>query len=234
VVVLLAGRPYDLTDIANRAKAVIFAGFPGEEGAGAIARVLSGKVNPGGKLTVTFPPSAGSQPMFYNHKVLSGGLPRAEYYKAVFPFGHGQSYTSFAYSDLKLEKKEWPIGERLAVSCTVQNTGKVAGEEVVQLYVTDPVASIVRPVIELKGFRHVHLAPGESRQVTFDIHSDLLSFTGENLRRIVEPGEVAIKIGASSTDIRLEARIAMTGVTTATAADREMFTHTSEAPLTAR
>jgi len=231
VVVLLSGRPYDLTDIAPRASAAIFAGFPGEEGAGAIARVLSGKINPSGKLTVTFPATAGSQPMFYNHKVLSGGLPQAEYYKAVFPFGHGLGYSAFAYSDLRLDKNDWPIGSRLTVSCTVANTGKVAGDEIAQLYITDPVASIVRPVIELKGFRRVALAPGESRRVTFDIHSDLLSFTGEDLRRIVEPGEVVIKVGASSVDIRLEARIPMTGVTTVTGRDREMFTHTGDAAL---
>lgn len=225
VVILLAGRPYDLTDIANRAKAVIFAGFPGEEGAGAIARVLSGKVNPSGKLTVTFPATAGSQPMFYNRKILSAGFPRAEYYNAVYPFGFGASYTTFAYADLKLDKHDWPIGSRLSVSCTVTNTGKVAGDEIVQLYVTDPVASIVRPIIELKGFHRVSLEPGESRRVTFDIHSDLMSFTGEDLRRVVEPGEVQIRVGASSADIRLEAKVQMTGVTAFTSPDREMVTH---------
>lgn len=233
VVVLLAGRPYDLTDIANRAKAVIFAGFPGEEGAGAIARVLSGKVNPGGKLTVTFPATAGSQPMFYNRKILSAGLPRAEYYNAVYPFGYGGSYTTFAYTDLKLGQQDWPIGARLSVSCTLTNTGKIAGDEIVQLYVTDPVASIVRPIIELKGFRRVHLKPGESRRVGFELHSDLMSFTGEDLRRIVEPGEVQIKVGASSADIRLEARVRMTGVTTFTPPDREMFAGTSDMAVTA-
>jgi beta-glucosidase len=231
VVVLLAGRPYDLTDVASRAKALIFAGFPGEEGAGAIARVLSGKINPSGKLTVTFPATAGSQPMFYNRKILSAGLPRAEYYHAVYPFGFGASYTTFAYSGLKLDKQDWPIGSRLSVSCTVTNTGKVAGDEIVQLYVTDPVASIVRPIIELKGFHRVSLKPGESRRVTFDIHSDLMSFTGEDLRRLVEPGEVQIRVGASSADIRLEAKVQMTGVTAFTPPDREMITHVSYTPV---
>ena len=165
IVVLFAGRPYDLSSIEKRARAVIFAGFPGEEGAGAVARALSGKLNPSGKLTVTFPASAGVEPMFYNHKILSGGLPRAEYFKAVFPFGHGLSYTTFAYADLSVDKTEWPIGTSLKVACTVKNTGAVAGEEVVQLYVTDTVASVVRPVIELKGFRRVSLAPGEARRV---------------------------------------------------------------------
>jgi hypothetical protein len=228
IVVLLAGRPYDLRDVANRAKAVIFAGFPGGEGAAAIARVLSGKVNPSGKLTVTFPPSAGAEPMFYNRKILSVGLPRAEYYEATYPFGFGQSYTTFAYADLKLDKHDWPIGQRLAVSCTITNTGRVAGDEIVQLYVTDPVGSTVRPIIELKGFHRVRLEPGESRRVSFDIHSDLLSFTDGDYRRVVEPGEVILKVGASSADIRLEAKVRMTGVTAVTPPDREMVTHTSD------
>ncbi len=190
VVVLLAGRPYDLTDIANRAKAVIFAGFPGEEGAGAIARVLSGKVNPSGKLTVTFPATAGSQPMFYNRKILSAGLPRAEYYEAVYPFGHGQSYTSFAYADLKFGQHDWPIGSRLAASCTVTNTGKVAGDEIVQLYVTDPVASIVRPIIELKGFRRVPSEAGRipPRDLRHPLRSSLLHRRGSPPRRRARRG----------------------------------------------
>jgi beta-glucosidase len=233
VVVLLAGRPYDLRAIASRARAVIFAGFPGAEGGGAIARILSGKVNPSGRLSVTFPPSAGAGPMFYNRKILSGGLPQAEYYSAIWPFGFGLGYTAFGYSDLHLDRSEWPIGQRLAVSCTVTNTGKVAGDEVAQLYLRDMVSSIVRPVIELKGFRRVRLEPGESRRVTFDVHSDLMSFTGPDYRRIVEPGDVAIMVGASSADIRLTARVNMTGVTSVTPADREMVTHTSETPLKA-
>ncbi|MEJ0097053.1 MAG: glycoside hydrolase family 3 N-terminal domain-containing protein [Bauldia sp.] len=228
VVVLLAGRPYDLTAIAPRARAVVFAGFPGEEGAGAIARVLSGKVNPSGKLTVTFPASAGSGPMFYNAKVLSGGLPRAEYYKPVFPFGHGLSYTTFAYAGLDVDRSDWPVGGRIRISCTVSNTGTRGGEEIVQLYLSDVVASVVPPVIELKGFHRLALVPGAAKRVTFDVHSDLLSFTGEDFRRIVEPGEIAIRIGASSADIRLETRVHVTGVTTETASDREMFTHVTE------
>jgi beta-glucosidase len=227
VVVLFAGRPYDLRSIASRAKAVIFAGFPGEEGAGAVARILSGKVNPSGKLTVTFPPSAGAEPMYYNRKILSVGLPRAEYYGAVYPFGFGLSYTSFAYSDLRLDKTEWPIGERLTISCAVTNTGDRAGDEVVQLYLTDVVGVVVRPIIELKGFRRVHLKPGESSRVTFEVHSDLMSFMGAHYRRAVEPGEVIVRVGASSADIRLETKVEMTGVTVFTPPDREMFTRVS-------
>jgi hypothetical protein len=166
--------------------------------------------------------------MFYNHKILSGGLPRAEYYKAVFPFGHGLGYARFDYADIAVSRRDWPIGERIEASCTVTNAGKIAGEEIVQLYITDPVGSIVRPVIELKGFRRVRLAPGESRRVTFDLHSDMLSFTGEDLRRIVEPGEIVLKIGASSADIRLEERVRVTGAVTETRPDRQMFTASSD------
>jgi beta-glucosidase len=228
IVVLFAGRPYDLSEIEKRAAAILFAGFPGAEGAGAVARILSGKVNPSAKLTVTFPRSAGVQPMFYNHKILSGGLPCAEYYKAVFPFGHGLGYARFDYADIAVSRRDWPIGERIEASCTVTNAGKIAGEEIVQLYITDPVGSIVRPVIELKGFRRVRLAPGESRRVTFDLHSDMLSFTGEDLRRIVEPGEIVLKIGASSADIRLEERVRVTGAVTETRPDRQMSTASSD------
>jgi beta-glucosidase len=231
IVVLFAGRPYDMSEIEKRAAAILFAGFPGAEGAGAVARILSGKVNPSAKLTVTFPKSAGVQPMFYNHKILSGGLPRAEYYTTVFPFGHGLGYARFDYADIFVSRREWPIGERIEVSCTVTNVGKVAGEEIVQLYATDPVSSIVRPVIELKGFRRVRLAPSESRRVTFDLHSDMLSFTGENLRRIVEPGYIVLKIGASSADIRLEERVKLTGKTAYTRPDRQMVTGSHDRAL---
>jgi beta-glucosidase len=231
IVVLFAGRPYDMSEIEKRAAAILFAGFPGAEGAGAIARILSGRVSPSARLTVTFPKSAGVQPMFYNHKILSGGLPRAEYYQTVFPFGHGLGYTRFDYADIAISRREWPIGEPIEIACTVTNVGKITGEEIVQLYVTDPVASIVRPVIELKGFRRVRLAPGESRRVTFDLHSDLLSFTAEDLRRIVEPGDILLKIGASSGDIRLEERVSLVGKLTETRSDRQMFTGSTDRPL---
>jgi beta-glucosidase len=231
IVVLFAGRPYDMSEIEKRAAAILFAGFPGAEGAGAVARILSGKFNPSAKLTVTFPKSAGVQPMFYNHKVLSGGLPRAEYYKIVFPFGHGLSYTRFDYADISVSRREWPIGERIEIACTVTNIGTLVGAEIVQLYITDPVGSIVRPVIELKGFRRVRLSPGESRRVTFDLHSDMLSFTGEDMRRIVEPGEIVLKIGASSADIRLEQHVRLVGKVTETRPDRQMFTGSNDRPL---
>jgi hypothetical protein len=169
--------------------------------------------------------------MFYNHKILSGGLPRAEYYKTVFPFGHGLGYARFVYEDIAVSRRDWPIGERIEIACTVTNAGDVAGEEIVQLYITDPVGSVVRPVIELKGFRRVRLAPGESRRVTFDLHSDMLSFTGEDMRRVVESGEIVLKIGASSADIRLEQRVRLTGKVTETGPDRQMFTGSSDRAL---
>ncbi len=224
VVVLFAGRPYDLRAIAAGARAVLFAGFPGAEGAGAVARVLSGKADPEGKLTVTFPESAGASPMFYNAKVLSGGLPRAAYYNAVYPFGHGLAYTTFAYDDFSVSRAAWPIGEAVEVTCSVKNTGMRAGAEIVQLYATDVVGSVVRPVLELKGFCRVPLAAGESKRVTFTVHSDMMSFTGIDLRRIVEPGEVVFAIGASSADLRHKATVRLTGPVTETADERVMFT----------
>lgn len=225
VVVVISGRPYQLQHIKDRAGAILQAWFPGQEGAAAIVDALLGNRNPGGKATVTFPGSAGAQPMFYNHKALSAGLPPLDHFEIVFPFGHGLSYTTFSYEDLRLSADTWPIGERIKVTCRIGNTGERAGDEVVQLYIRDSVASIARPNIELKGFKRISLEPGEFKRVTFDLHSDLLSFTGVRLERVVEPGEIDIAIGASSADIRLRQTIDVVGETTVLPEDREMFCH---------
>ncbi len=223
VVVVISGRPYRLKHVKDRAGAILQAWFPGQEGAAAITDALFGDRNPGGKTTVTFPGGAGAQPIFYNHKALSAGLPPLDHFEIVFPFGHGLSYTTFAYDDVQLSADTWPIGERMQISCRIGNTGERAGDEIVQLYVRDSVASIARPNMELKGFKRISLEPGEVKRVTFDLHSDLLSFTGVSLERIVEPGETEIAIGASSADIRLRTTVHVVGETTVLSEDREMF-----------
>lgn len=211
IVVVLSGRPYDLSWLDARAAAILQAWFPGQEGADAIVDVLLGDVNPSGKTTVTFPVSAGAQPLYYNHKTLSMGLPPLDHFRVVYPFGHGLSYTSFAYGDMTLSAEHWDIGGTIAVSVPITNTGARAGAEVVQLYIRDLVASVARPNIELKGFCRVDLAPGETATVTFTMHSDLLAFTGVELSTIVEPGTFEIAVGASCADIRCRAPVELVG-----------------------
>jgi len=211
IIVLLNGRPFAMPEIAENASAIIEAWFPGQEGAGAIADVLFGDINPGGKTTLTFSRTAGAQPCFYNHKLLAKGVPNLPEFEPVFPFGHGLSYTVFEYSDLALSADEVPVDGEFQLGCTVRNTGDVEGEEVVQLYIQDLLASVTRPVKELKGFVRVGLEPGEAKKITFHIHTDMLSFTGIDFKRVVEPGEIKLMLGSSSVDIRLETTITLTG-----------------------
>ena len=223
VVVLLNGRPFTLAGVAERAAAIVEAWFPGQDGAAVVADVLTGARNPSGKLTVSFPLSVGAEPIFYNYKPLARGFPVQDDFGFVFPFGHGLSYTSFDYSDIELVNAEVPVDGEIVVSFTVRNTGDRAGDEVVQLYVRDRVASITRPSRELKGFGRVSLEPGEQRSVTFTLPTDLLSFTGVDFERIVEPGTIELKIGASSADIRLETTVELTGATRKCDEGRALF-----------
>jgi beta-glucosidase len=210
VVVLTNGRPFVLDWLAERAPAIVEAWFPGEEGGHAVADVLFGRVSPAGRSCVSFPRHAGIQPYFYNHKPIAD-----TYYDAtlepVFPFGHGLSYTTFAWTQLELSAREVPTDGALDVACRVTNTGERAGEEVVQLYVRDRVASTSRPVRELKGFRRLALAPGESARVRFQLHADRLALYQPGSGWRVEPGEVDVMLGASSADLRLQDRVRFTG-----------------------
>jgi beta-xylosidase len=211
VIVLLNGRPYNLGEAFSRANAVVEAWLPGQEGADALAAILYGDINPGGRLPVSFPKTAGAMPYFYNHKLKSAGTPVQSEFGAVFPFGYGLSYTSFEYSDFHIQAGQVRIDGQIEVSCTVQNTGGRAGDEVVQLYVRDLFASLVRPLKELKGFKRLTLGPGERRRVTFVVPADVLSFTVSGTRRVVEPGEFELMIGSSSADIRFRHTIEMVG-----------------------
>lgn len=188
----------------DRVPAVLDAWYPGEAGGEAVADVLFGDHNPAGRLPITFPVAEGQLPIVYNHKPTGRGDDYLDLTgQPLFPFGHGLSYTTFEYSDLVIEPETVRAGESATVRCVVRNTGRVAGYEVVQLYLRDELASVARPIAELKGFARVHLVPGEARAVSFEIAPEALSMLDENLRPVVEPGGVRVMIGASSKDIRL-------------------------------
>jgi beta-xylosidase len=210
VVVHVAGRPHDLSGVANRAAAIVEAWFPGEEGAAAVADVLVGVENPGGRLPVSFTRGAGFQPYWYG----AGTLARQRYVDSstapVFCFGHGLSYTTFAWDDLVADTEVAPEGSA-TVSCRITNTGDRAGDEVVQLYVSDPVAAVVRPRLELRGFVRVGLAAGASARVRFELPVALCAFTGRDGRRVVEPGDLVVSLGASSRDLRLATVVRVRG-----------------------
>ncbi|WP_146362674.1 beta-glucosidase family protein [Arthrobacter yangruifuii] len=213
VLVLLTGRPYALGRASADAAAVVHAFFPGEEGGPAIAGVLSGRVNPSGRLPVSVPASPGAQPSTY----LAAPLAQTSDVSSIdptpaFAFGHGLSYSSFEWSGFALEgPAEFGVDGETSVSVTVANTGARDGVEVVQLYLHDPVASVVRPVQRLAGFARVPLAAGASARVSFAVPADAASFTGRNGVRIVEPGELELRLGVSSTDIRATAGVTLTG-----------------------
>jgi beta-xylosidase len=229
VVVLVTGRPYAVPWIAEHAAAVLAAWFPGEEGGAAVAGVLTGSVNPAGRTPLTWGRGAGQQPMTYLHKPLGrGGYARSST-RPVFPFGHGLSYTTFTYADLSLPAVVAVDGE-LEVACTVTNVGSRAGDEVVQLYVRDPVASVTRPVTELRGFLRVALEPGASSRVAFTLPADMLSFTGVDGRRVVEPGAIEVMVGASSEDVRLRGSVGVTGGVRVLDGDRRRFCGARIAP----
>lgn len=198
VLVLVTGRPYAVGWALARCAAVAQAFFPGEEGAGAIAGVLSGRVNPSGRLPVTLPGPAGAQPYSYLHPTLgTGGEVTNLSATPVAPFGHGLSYTTFAHADLTVSATV-PTDGALRVTVRVTNTGAVAGDDVVQLYGRDLVASVTRPVAQLLGYRRVHLEPGRSVTVELTVPTARLAFSDRMLTRVVEPGDVELWVGTSA------------------------------------
>ncbi|OLP57897.1 beta-glucosidase [Xaviernesmea oryzae] len=227
IVVLSSGRPYNLGGLEHRVAAYVMSFFGGEQGGHALVDVLTGAVEPSGRLSLSIPRSAGAAPYFYNHKFKSAGAPVARHFGSDFPFGHGLSYTSFAYENLSLGAPEVDLatGEIIA-RFTIRNTGTRKGTAVPQLYVRDVRASIVRPLKELKAFGRVTLEPDEDSQVTFHIPTDMLSFTGPHHRRIVEPGDVQIMVGPSSADLPLSATVRLNGPTRIIGGDWRMVSRT--------
>ena len=212
VVVLTSGRPYNLGGLEEKVAAFVMAFAGGQEGGPALVDVLTGKVEPSGRLSVSVPKNVGAVPYYYNHKMKSAGTPIALHFGSRYPFGHGLGYTTFEFADLALDAAEVDAGAgEIQARFTVRNTGSRAGVAVPQLYVRDLLASVVRPVKELKAFGRVELRAGESARVTFAVPTDMLCFTGMEGRRIVEPGELELQVGASSADIRLRGTVRLTG-----------------------
>ncbi len=209
---LLTGRPYVLDRVLGRCAAVVQAFFPGQEGAGAVAGVLSGRVNPSGRLPVSLPRSAGAQPYSYLHPRLGGPASVSTLDTTpVRPFGFGLSYTTFTYSDLAVDAAEVPTDGAIVVRCRVTNTGARAGAEVVQLYGSDPVASVTRPVATLLGYARVHLEPGACAEVVLDVPTHRLAFSDRRMVRVVEPGAVELFVGTSCADPALTTTVELTG-----------------------
>jgi len=209
VLVIVDGRPLTLGWIAEKIPAIVEAWLPGEEGGNAVADVLFGNYNPGGKLAASFPAKIGQIPAFYNHKPSGRRSSTWDDYvegstRPSFEFGHGLSYTTFAFSNLKISPRKANNKGIVSIALDVKNTGEVAGDEVVQLYVNDVVASVTRPVKELKGFQRVHLQPGETMSVIFKLPVDELAFYDQRMVRLVEPGLFKVMVGYSSVKILLE------------------------------
>lgn len=211
IVVMTGGRPYNLQGLEDSIAGLLMAWAPGQEGGWAIADVLTGRAEPQGRLVVSVPKSAGAMPYYYNHKLKSGGTPFAFHFGSRYPFGYGQSWTTFDYAEPHLLAQEVNVDGEIAVQVAVRNSGERRGSEVVQLYVRDKVASMVRPLQELKAFQRVTLDPGETATLSFYLPVDMLNFTRRDGQRIVEPGEFELQIGASSADIRGTATVTVNG-----------------------
>jgi beta-glucosidase len=210
VVVLVHGRPLAVTFIADSVPAVLDAWYLGQETGTAVADALFGDVNPGGKLPVSVARSAGHLPVFYNHKPSARRGYLFDRSDPLFPFGHGLSYTTFRVGAPRLARDTIRAGDTADVAVDVTNTGARAGDEVVQLYVRDLAASVTRPVMELRGFERVTLAPGETRAVRFRLPPGALALWDGRMRRVVEPGDFEVMAGASSAAVR-SARLTVAG-----------------------
>jgi beta-glucosidase len=213
VVCINAGRPLVFNWVADHVPAILYTWWLGSQAGNALADVLFGDYNPSAKLPMSFPRSVGQIPIYYSH--LNTGRPapndsnrfyRSAYIdESIYPkyeFGYGLSYTRFTYENFRMDKLEMKLDDSVMVSIDIRNTGKFAGEEVVQLYIRDRVASVVRPVKELKGFQKIYLQPGETKTVQFRLGKKQLAFYNNKLEWVVEPGEFDIMVGASARDIR--------------------------------
>jgi beta-glucosidase len=213
VVVLMSGRPLTLLREHALATSMLQVWFSGHEAGNVIADVLFGAYNPSGKLTMTFPQNVGQVPIYYNYQYTGRPQPQGPTQKfrsnyldvsnePLFPFGYGLSYTTFSYGDVQLSKTTMRPSESLTASVSVTNTGNFDGEEVVQLYIQDPVASVTQPVKKLKGFSKVFLKKGETKVVTFFIDAERLKFFNSDLKWILEPGAFNVHIGTSSNNVK--------------------------------
>ncbi|HZX05284.1 glycoside hydrolase family 3 N-terminal domain-containing protein [Kribbella sp.] len=230
VLVVVSGRPYALGEYADRVAALVQAFIPGQEGAAAIAGVLSGRIVPSGKLPVQLPRHVGGQPGTYLQPALgsveSAGISGLET-RPLYPFGYGASYTTFSVGDLRLSSDEIGSDGEFTATVRVRNTGYRAGDEVVQLYLRDVVAQVARPLKLLTGFARVSLEPGAAAEMTFRVHADRTAYTGPDLRRIVEPGEFDVMVGTSALDLPCRAMLRITGDVRVVGHDRVLTTPVS-------
>jgi len=202
IVYLMNGRPLSINYIAKNVPAIVEGWYMGQETGTAVADILFGDVNPSGKLTITIPKSVGQLPMYYNHK------PSAQFNNYVtedalplYPFGFGLSYTNFTYSNLKFSADKIKADESVVVSVDISNSGKVKGDEIAQLYIHKKVASVTRPVLELKGFERISLESGQTKTVLFTVDKSKMAFWDYDMKFTVEPGEYDILVGKSSVDL---------------------------------
>ncbi|WP_433718027.1 glycoside hydrolase family 3 N-terminal domain-containing protein [Actinoplanes sp. CA-051413] len=226
VVVVVSGRPYALGDVHGRAAGLVQAFMPGQEAGGAIAGILSGRIQPGGKLPVQIPRHPGGQPGTYLQPPLGADRTNISNLDPtpLFPFGYGSAYTTFELDDLRISASEVPTDGEFTVTVRVCNTGERTGEEVVQLYLHDTVAQVTRPVKQLTGFARVSLEPHTDALVRFQVHADRTAFTGRDLRRIVEPGDIEVMVGTSAEDLPCRGTVRLTGPLRVVGADRRLVT----------
>jgi beta-glucosidase len=216
VVILINGRPASIPWIDKYVPAIVEAWLPSEEGADAVVDVLFGDYNPGGKLAITFPRGVGQIPIYYGHKASGGRSQWKSAYvemsnKPLYPFGYGLSYTSFLVDNLRVDRNNVQAGAHVTLTVDITNTGMHAGDEVVQVYVRLPSASVTRPVKELKGFRRVHLKSGERRSLRFVLQVNQCAYLNEAMQLVVEPGQLEIMVGTSSEDLPLQTSLFITG-----------------------
>jgi beta-glucosidase len=213
VIVSVSGRPYALGDFVGRAKAIIQAFMPGEEGGTAIAEVITGAISPSGRLPVEIPATVMGQPSTYlQPKYGTAGLGMSPVDSIpLFTFGHGLTYTNFDYSNFTISQTEVKTDGEFSLSVDIKNSGKVDGVEVVQLYFEDPVAQIARPVIQLLGFARVPLKSGEKKSITFKVHTDRLAYMGSDYFRIVDPGKITLSVGSSRSNLFFSSDIQLVG-----------------------
>ena len=221
VTVLMNGRSLAIPELASEAPAIVESWFLGSQHGNAVADVLFGDYNPGGRLPVTFPRATGQIPLYYNHRNTGRPADEKNHYTSkyldlpwtpLFPFGYGLSYTTFSYSNLRVSAPRINAGDSLTVSVDVRNNGDRAGDEVVQLYLRDDVASVAEPVRNLKGFRRINLKPGETRTVAFRLGADAFALYDRQMRRVVEPGTFTIFVGTNS-DADASSRVEVSGDT---------------------
>ena len=202
IAVLVHGRPLSITWMAEHIPAILDVWYPGQEGGTAVAEAIFGDINPGGKLTISWPRSVGQIPCFYNHKPSAKRGYLFADHSPLFPFGYGLSYTTFAYENLRLSKATIKSNESTTLRVDITNTGSRPGDEIVQLYIRDKISSVTRPVLELKGFQRISLAPGATQTVSFTVTPEMLAFYNREMQWIVEPGEFELMVGRHSRDLQ--------------------------------